>query len=221
MKSLFLLTIVPLPLFLASLSAGEGKWTDLFATGDFSQWTTLKGEVISDVWEVNGDGVVHFKGRAEGASENIVTKEVYDSFELEFEFKLSEGGNSGVKYRTKNGLGLEYQVLDDAKHADGQIPSHRSGSIYDLVAAPDSKSMKPVGEWNQGRIVAKGNSIEHYLNGELVAKVEMGSADWTERFEASKYKKYADFAASAGPILLQDHKDEVWFRNVRVRKIEG
>lgn len=190
------------------------EWTSLFAFGDFSNWTNLNGDAVTKGWSIE-DGVVHRPSRGG----DIITKQHYENFELHFDWKISEAGNSGVKYRTKGALGLEYQILDDAKHKDGKNPTHRVGSLYELVAAPDSKPIHPVGEWNQSRILANGNTIQHWLNGEKIVDIEVGSDDWNQRFQKSKYSKHKDFANSAGPILLQDHNDEVWFKNVRMREL--
>jgi hypothetical protein len=150
---------------------------------------------------------------------NIITKEKFKDFELTFEWKISKAGNSGIKYRARGSLGLEYQVLDDQKHRDNKNPTHRAGSLYELVAAPDSKPLKPVGEWNKGRIFVKGNQIEHWLNGEKVVEITWGSEDWKKRFQKSKYHKNEGFGSWEGPILLQDHNDPVWYRNLKIRKL--
>tara|TARA_B110000003_G_C16652590_1_gene534849 strand:+ start:1797 stop:2438 length:642 start_codon:yes stop_codon:yes gene_type:complete len=187
---------------------------DLFAKDDFSQWTKMNGEKVGKGWSVE-DGIIyrHTKGG------DIITKEKFKNFELTFEWKISEAGNSGIKYRTQGSLGLEYQVLDDQKHRDNENPTHRAGSLYELVASPDSKSLKPVGEWNKGRIVAKGNLIQHWLNGEKVIEIVWGTDDWKKRFQNSKYKKHEGFGSWEGPILLQDHNDPVWFQNLKIRKL--
>ena len=210
---------LPAIIFLAmsfSLFADEAGWTDLFADGTFSQWQHVQGKDVPDGWKIEGGIISRPKGGGD-----IVTKQSYQDFELTFEWKISEKGNSGVKYRTRGSLGLEYQVLDDAGHKDGKIPNHRTGSLYDLLAAPDSKPVKPVGEWNLGKIVAKGNRIEHWLNGERVIGIEIGSPEWTKHFQGSKYKKHEGFGTWAGPVLLQDHQDPVWYRNIRIRKLEA
>ena len=190
------------------------KMNDLFDKDNFSQWTKVNGEKVDKGWSVK-NGIVH--RHTKGG--DIITKEKFKNFELSFEWKISETGNSGIKYRTRGSLGLEYQVLDDQKHRDNKNPTHRAGSLYELVASPDSKPLKPVGEWNKGRIVAKGNKIEHWLNGEKVVEITWGSEEWNKRFQKSKYRKNEGFGSWEGPILLQDHNDPVWFRNLKIRKL--
>ena len=198
-----------------AVRSSSTEWTSLFASDDFSNWTNLNGNAVTKGWSIE-DGVVHRPSRGG----DIITKKHYENFELHFDWKISEAGNSGVKYRTKGALGLEYQILDDAKHQDSKNPTHRAGSLYELAAAPDSKKpVNPVGEWNHARIVANGNTIQHWLNGEKIVDIEVGSDDWNQRFQKSKYSKNKDFANSAGPILLQDHNDEVWFKNVQIREL--
>lgn len=190
------------------------KMNDLFDKDDFSQWTKVNGEKVDKGWSVK-NGIVH--RHTKGG--DIITKEKFKNFELSFEWKISETGNSGIKYRTRGSLGLEYQVLDDQKHRDNKNPTHRAGSLYELVASPDSKPLKPVGEWNKGRIIAKENKIEHWLNGEKVVEITWGSEEWNKRFQKSKYRKNEGFGSWEGPILLQDHNDPVWFRNLKIRKL--
>ena len=199
------------------LTSAHGKPKDefnLFSLGDFSQWTKVNGDPVSVGWTIK-NGVVHRNARGG----DIITKEKFKDFDLTFEWKISEAGNSGIKYRTRKNLGLEYQVLDDLKHRDNKNPTHRASSLYELVAAPDSKPLKKVGEWNKGRIVAKGNQIEHWLNGEKVVEVTWGTDDWKERFQKSKYRKNEGFGSWEGSILLQDHNDPAWYRNLKIKKL--
>ncbi len=208
--------LLGLGLFAQTVQADAGAFEDLFADKDFSKWTKVNGDPVGKGWRIQKNGVIC--RHAEGAG-SINTKKHYRDFELVFEWKISEGGNSGVKYFVKGSLGLEYQVLDDANHKDGKNPTHRSASIYELVAAPDDKPVKPVGVWNSARVVAKDNHVTHWLNGVKVAELVIGSDDWKTRFEASKYKKHEGFGFWTGPIHLQDHGDVVWFRNVKIRKL--
>lgn len=198
----------------------EEGWTNLFEDNDFSKWTRRDGSEVSSGW-MGGwrieKGVVERHGLLAG---DIVTAETYRDFELRFEWKISEKGNSGVIYRHKDRRGLEYQILDDKRHSDGETPSHRAASLYDLAAASEKKNLKPVGGWNQGRIVAKGPILEHWLNGERVLRVDMVSEEWERRLAKSKFNGRINFGREASPILLQDHLDKVWFRKVWIRKIK-
>ena len=187
---------------------------NLFEKDDFSQWTKVNGEKVDKGWTVK-NGVIHRHSKGG----DIITKEKFKDFELTFDWKISEAGNSGIKYRTRGSLGLEYQVLDDQKHRDNKNPTHRAGSLYELVAAPDSKTLKPVGKWNTGRIIAKGHKLEHWLNGEKVVEIKWGTEDWKKEFQQSKYRKNEGFGNWAGSILLQDHNDPAWFKNLNVRKL--
>lgn len=210
MKYNFIIVIV----MLCSVHGKSGNAIDLFPSDNFSQWTKVNGKPVGSGWMIE-DGVIHRKS----LSGDIITKEKFKDFELTFEWKISEAGNSGIKYRTRGSLGLEYQVLDDQKHRDNKNPTHRAGSLYELVAAPDSKSLNPVGEWNSGKIIAKGEQIEHWLNGEKVVEILWGTNDWKERFQKSKYRRNEGFGSWQGPILLQDHMDPVWYRNLKITRL--
>ena len=199
---------------LVSVHGKSKNDSNLFSSDDFSQWTKVNGKPVGSGWIIK-NGVVHRNARGG----DIITKEKFKDFELTFEWKISEAGNSGIKYRTRGSLGLEYQVLDDQKHRDNKNPTHRAASLYELVAAPDSKPLKKVGEWNKGRILAKGNQIEHWLNGEKVVEITWGTDDWKKKFQKSKYRKNEGFGSWEGPILLQDHMDPVWFRNLMIKRL--
>jgi hypothetical protein len=199
-----------------STGSDSTEWTSLFATGDFSNWTNTKGAPVNDGWKIEG-GVIERTALAPGQARpgDIITKKHYQDFELKFDWKISEGGNSGVKYRTRGSLGLEYQVLDDGVHKDKNL----TAGIYALVPAAEAKPLNSGQQWNSGRIIANGNHIEHWINGAKVAEVEIGSEDWIKRFNNSKYKKHKGFGTWAGPILLQDHNDPVCYRNILIREI--
>ncbi|NOX64787.1 MAG: DUF1080 domain-containing protein [Chlorobi bacterium] len=161
---------------------------------------------------------------------DLMTKKTYKDFELKFEWKISPGGNSGVKYNVieeisiKNGwtsaLGYEYQVLDDEKHSDNLNPTHRAGSLYDMIEAK-GKTLKPVGEFNTARIVFVGNHLEHWLNGKKVVEADTDTPEFQELFQKSKYHNHPDFTVHKDAhIVLQDHGNDCWYRNIKIKIIK-
>jgi hypothetical protein len=174
-------------------------------------------------WELV-DGVLHLpKGAGAG---DLVSDARFGDFELVFEWKVAAGANSGVKYRFRDEravgrvLGPEYQVLDDAAHPDAARAETSAGALYALAEPAAEKPLRPAGEWNEGRVIARGGRFEHWLNGKRLLALEVGSTQWNERKAASKFATVEDFAlATPSPIALQDHGDEVWYRNVFVREL--
>ena len=161
-----------------------------------------------------------------GDAIDLVTADDYQDFELEFQWKIKAGGNSGVMYRVAEGedatwyTGPEYQLLDDDKHADGKNPKTTAGSLYALIAPNDKKKLKPVGEFNSSKIVMKSNHVEHWLNGAKVVEYTWGSPEVKELIKGSKFAKLPKFMAEpTGHIAFQHHGDEVWFRKMRIRKL--
>jgi hypothetical protein len=169
---------------------------------------------------------------------DLMTVDSFADFELSFEWKITPGANSGVKYNvseamsiaqggagTQGGpihsaLGFEYQILDDDRHEDGKLPTHRAAGLYDLVAPNSKKHLRPVGQWNRSRIVFRGNHGEHWLNGQKVVDFDLGTARMDSLLAASKYKTIPGFGQKrTGHIVLQDHGDEVYFRSIKVRPL--
>jgi hypothetical protein len=163
---------------------------------------------------------------------DIVTTEKYSAFDLSFEFNITPGANSGVKYfvtlkenNPGSAIGLEYQVLDDKVHPDAKLgkPGTRTlSSLYDLIPAKkENRFVMPPGQWNRGRIVVRrDNHVEHYLNGIKVLEYERGSEQFRALVAESKYKIWPNFGeAPEGHILLQDHGNEVGFRSIKLRKL--
>lgn len=206
----------------ADSETGDEHVTVLFDGKSLDHFRGYKSEEIGKGWKIV-DSTLMFDGSGGG---DIITKEKYSDFELTFDWKVAEGANSGVMYRVTTGDGApyfsgpEYQILDDDKHRDGGNPLTSAGSLYGLYTA-DDKELKPVGQWNQAKIVHRGNQVEHWLNGRKVVSAEIGSDDWKQRVGSSKFKDWKKFAASqSGHIAFQDHGDQVWFRNITLKSLK-
>jgi hypothetical protein len=206
-------------------------WRLLFDGRSMIGWRGAYLDTLpSKGWEVkHGMLIVQPSGGGEAAfGGDIVTIDEYSSFELSLEFRLTPGANSGIKYFVTeqqpktpgSAKGLEYQLLDDELHPDGKlgINGNRTlASLYDLMPARDTKP-KPMGEWNMARIVVKGRHVEHWLNGVRVLQYERGGKVFLKHKAESKFKDLEGFGeAKSGHILLQDHGNQVFFRNVKIR----
>ena len=206
------------------------EWIALFDGSNVDAWRGINSDKFPDAgWKVE-DGLLVFQ-RDEKRAGDIITKDEFSNYVLELDFKLSKSANSGIKYfvveemtKGTGGLGLEYQLLDDANHPDaknGRNGNRTSASLYDLIAADVNKPTVPIDQWNTSRIVSDGPHVEHWLNGMKVLEYERGSQEYLDIVATSKYKNIKDFGqAPSGHILLQDHGDKVWFRNIRIRVIE-
>ena len=164
---------------------------------------------------------------------DIMTVLAFKDFELYFEWKISPAGNSGIKYNVSEeisasyppphaALGFEFQILDDARHPDAKNgPNRTAGALYDLIA-PSDKILKPVGEFNTARIIFKGNHGEHWLNSTKILEYDLETPEMDDRLAASKYHDISGFADKRkGHIVLQDHTDAVWYRNIKIKAVNG
>jgi Domain of Unknown Function (DUF1080) len=185
----------------------QAGWRLLFDGKSLAGWRTYKeGGKIGAGWVVEDSGSA--------------------DWELSWEWRIAKNGNNGIKYfiteARKGTLGHEYQMLDDDGHPDGKIGPHRqTAAYYDVLPPAPDKPTKPVGEWNASRVVVKGSTVQHWLNGAKVLEYELGSAALKEAVAKSKFKKIEDFGTKVtGHILLTDHNDECWFRNVKLRTVK-
>jgi hypothetical protein len=210
-----------------TLSPAEQKagWKLLFDGKTTAGWRGFKKTDFPTArWEVQ-DGALHLRPTGTGDSHgagDIVTTDTFTDFDLVWEWRISPGGNSGVKYfvtEDREGpIAHEYQILDDARHPDGRIGPHRqTAAFYDVLPPAADKPLKPVGEWNLSRVVVKGSHVEHWLNSRKVLEYELGSPALQAAIAKSKFKDVAGFGTKIrGRILLQDHGDEVWYRSIRI-----
>jgi type 1 glutamine amidotransferase len=204
-------------------------WTLLF---DGTNPPAMKGWKSDGVWPPKGwelkDGTIHRPGADLGpGSRDLITNEQFGDFEFSVEWKIAPGGNSGIMYRCSEEFdfpwrtGPEMQILDNAKHQDGKDPKTSAGALY-AIKAPAFDVARPAGEWNHAVVIAKGTSIQHWLNGLKIVDVDLTSDEYKTAHDASKWKSMPEMGTKAkGVIALQDHGDEVWFRNVKVRRLDG
>ncbi len=219
MKTLPALALVALFASAAPRSSAD-EWIELFDGKTFSGWTGADGAKPGPGWSI-ADGEL----RLDGKGGNLFSEREFSDFELEWEWKLEEGGNNGIKYWVtkvggKEWLGIEYQMLDDEKHPDSKNGAKRlTASFYDIEAPFEGTRPKPSGEWNHSRVVAKDGKLEHWLNGELVGRADTRSDEWAAKIAESKFRTKEGFAPGRGRIMLTDHKDRTWFRNIRIREL--
>jgi len=215
-------------------------WRLLFDGRTLSGWRGLGYDSVPTAhWKVQ-DGAIHkiatgsVPRMADGQPAHggdLMTVDTFGDFELSWEWKVTPGANSGVKYNVSEelsmaqapnhaALGFEYQILDDDRHEDGKLPTHRAGALYDLIAPNAQKHLRPVGEWNESKLAFRGNHGEHWLNGAKIVEFELGTPSFDSLIAKSKFRPIPGFATRRkGHIVLQDHGDEVFFRNIKVREL--
>lgn len=225
-------TEVAAPNALTQAETTDG-WILLFDGTAPGKWRGYNKDHFPAGWEVV-DGALHCKGsgRGEAGGEkdggDIMFPEKFQNFELSLEWKISEGGNSGIFYLAQESpektiwqTAPEMQVLDNIKHPDGRDEIHCAGALYDLIPVAKDK-VKPVGEWNQAKILVFKGLVEHWLNGQKVVEYHLWTPEWDAMVAKSKFPEYnKDWAkvAQEGYIGLQDHGDDVWYRNIKIKKM--
>ncbi|MBX2962149.1 MAG: DUF1080 domain-containing protein [Cyclobacteriaceae bacterium] len=199
----------------------------LFDGKTLNGWRIFKNKE-NNSWEVI-DGTLHCKPFSEteiNHRSDLITEEQYENFELSFNFKIASQSNSGVMFRVSEDYeltyasGPEYQIIDDDGYPGQLAEENKTAGNY-AMHVPEGKTLKPVGEWNEGKIIARGNHIEHWLNGNKVLAYELYADDWTTRRDASKWKDFPGYASvRKGHIALQDHGNEVWFKNIIITVVD-
>jgi len=226
-KSIVLSTLV---LFICvQTMAQKKKWTPLFDGKTTKGWHTYGEAAAGQAWKAE-DGVLFLDASTKEGRGDIATDESFDDFHLRLEWKISKNGNSGIiffaqddkaKYINLWYTGPEMQVLDNEGHSDGKIVKHRAGNLYDLIAGPDD-AVKPVGEWNKAEIIVQKGTLVLKLNGVTTAKTTIGDDSWKELIKNSKFskKESPDFGkVFSGHIALQDHGNNVSYRNIEIKKL--
>jgi len=211
-----------------TLTAAEKNdgWISLFDGKTTNGWHTYNMDKAGSAWQVD-DGAIHLNSKSKDGRGDIVTSKEFTNFDLKIEWKISPKGNSGIIFYVKEDpkieesyqSGPEMQVLDNDGHPDGKIPKHRAGDLYDLISC-SKETVKPVGEWNQVEIIANNGDLKLFLNGYNVVHTTMWDDNWRKMIAGSKFKEWPVFGTfKSGRIDLQDHGDEVWFRNIKIKNL--
>ena len=207
----------------------DGEWRALFDGASLDGWRGYGRATPGPGWIVE-DGAIVLDvepGTDTVTAGDLITVERFGDFELELEWKIEPGGNSGLffgvreiaRHEAAYATGIEMQILDDERHPDGNSPLTSAGACYALYA-PAADVVRPAGEYNAVRLVVQDRRVEHWLNGVRIVEYVIGSDDWNARVADSKFAGRWHFARyRQGHIGLQDHTDRVWFRNIRIREL--
>ncbi|HJQ19927.1 MAG TPA: DUF1080 domain-containing protein [Gemmatimonadaceae bacterium] len=215
------LTFPGLAVALFAAFEAPGPWRSLVTGADLSAWRGYHSETVPDGWTASNGVLTKSKGTGD-----IITRDQFGDFELTFDWKLTRGGNAGVFYRGTEEYdhiywsAPEYQLLDDAHHADGRDRLTSAGAAYALYPPP-AGIVKPADEWNSSRLIVRGGHVEHWLNGKKVVDYELWSPDWEAKVKASKFASYPNYGrAKKGYIGIQgDHDGVLTLRNIRIREL--
>lgn len=216
-----------------TLTDAEKKdgWELLFDGSSMQGWHKYGNKPVGEAWKVV-DGTIHLdasnKENWKARAGDIISDNEFENFELSLEWKVDTGANSGIifyihedsaKYEWPWNTGPEMQVLDNQRHKDAQIPKHRAGDLYDLISC-SKETVKPALEWNKAGVKCVNGKLDLYLNGENVVSTTLWDDNWKKLVAGSKFKDMKDFGTyKKGKIGLQDHGDNVWYRNVKIRKL--
>lgn len=211
-----------------TLSPAEKKagWVLLFDGKAITHWRGFKKDQVPDSWQVE-DGAIALTGKGGG---DLITRNQYENYEFTVDWKISEGGNSGIiynvsedaQYKATYHTGPEMQVLDNDRHPDakmGKNGNRQAGANYDLIPL-STPAVKPVGQWNTAKVVVNKGQVEHWLNGKKVVTYQLGSPEWEALVKGSKFASMPGYGRiKKGHIALQDHGDKVWYKNIKIRPL--
>jgi hypothetical protein len=209
-----------------NMQSNDTGWISLFDGSTLNGWHAF-GQTSAGKWSADS-GTIHLSSSAKGDNGDLISNDSYDNFDLKIDWKISKAGNSGVlfyvqddkaKYKDTYKTGPEMQVLDDERHEDRKKPSHRAGSLYDMIQATPG-AVKPAEQWNSSEIVSNNGKLDLYLNGVHVVNTTMFDDNWKKMVDSSKFKEWPAFGTfKSGHIALQDHGNEVWFKNIQIKKL--
>ena len=205
----------------AAATPRDEGWINLFDGSSMAAWRGYRQDSMPSGWRIQ-DGTL----TKDTVTGDILTRDQFGDFELELEWRLAAGGNSGLFYRGTEEYdhiywsAPEYQLLDDATAPNGESRLTSAGAAYALYPSPEGV-LKPAGEWNAARIIVRGNHVEHWMNGQKLLEYELGSPDWTAKVKASKFVDWPNYGRSArGHIAVQgDHEGTLSLRNIRIRPL--
>jgi hypothetical protein len=210
------------PNTLSSQEKARG-WRLLFDGTSFQGWRGYRlGGMPETGWMIDGGLLKTVPGVKGG---DLITQQKFDDFEFSWEWRIAPAGNNGIKYlvteERPTAPGHEYQMVDDETNPDAKLgPKRATAAFYDVLAPAAGRAIKPAGEWNQSRVVVKGNRVEHWLNGTKALEYQLGSERVKEGLANSKFKGFADFGTKIqGHLMLTYHHDECWFRNLKIREL--
>jgi hypothetical protein len=209
---------------------GDTGWISLFDGNSLTGWHSYGKSAPGAAWKV-ADNAIYLDKTDKSEGGDLVTNEEFENFDLKLEWKISPKGNSGIIFYINEGpsydntwkTGPEMQVLDNGTgsqsgHPDAQITKHRAGDLYDLITAKEA--VKPVGEWNEVEVIANKGKLDFYMNGQHTLSTTMWDDQWRTMIANSKFKDMPGFGTfKKGRIALQDHGDNVWYRNIRIKRL--
>ncbi|SFP60051.1 3-keto-disaccharide hydrolase [Parafilimonas terrae] len=207
-------------------SSSDTGWISLFDGSTLNGWHAF-GQTGTGKWSADS-GAIYLNSASKAEDGDLVSNDSFGNFDLKLDWKISKDGNSGIlfyvqddkaKYEDTYKTGPEMQVLDDERNEDNKTPTHRAGSLYDMIQATPG-AVKPAEEWNSVEIVSNNGKLDFYLNGVHVVNTTIFDDNWTKMIANSKFKQWPAFGTfKEGHIALQDHGHDVWFRNIMIKKL--